>query len=85
MRKEYGDIPLQVDGNAAYTLKDLNIFEELDKYNLLMIEQPLLYEDLYEHSILQLKIRTPICLDESIKNIYNAQAGHKLGIYKIIT
>ncbi len=84
IRKEFGEISLQVDANAAYTLKDLKVFEELDKYDLLMIEQPLSYEDLYEHSILQSKIKTPICLDESIKNIHDAQAGHKLGSYKII-
>lgn len=78
------DIPLQVDANAAYTLKDTYIFKELDKYELLMIEQPLHYDDLYEHSILQKEIKTPICLDESIKNVYDAKAGYALGSYKII-
>ncbi len=84
IRREYGDIPLQVDANAAYTLHDHRVFEELDKYGLLMIEQPLHYDDLYMHSILQRTIKTPICLDESIKNIYDAMAGHSLGSYKVI-
>ena len=84
IRREYSDIPLQVDANAAYTLHDRRVFQELDKYDLLMIEQPLHYDDLYMHSILQKTIRTPICLDESIKNIYDAMAGYSLGSYKVI-
>ena len=84
IRREYGDIPLQVDANASYTLDHIKVFKELDQYNLLMIEQPLHYEDLYEHSILQEMIKTPICLDESIKNIYDAKAGYKLGSYRVI-
>ncbi len=84
IRREYGDIPLQVDANAAYTLHDIPVFKELDKYDLLMIEQPLHYDDLYMHSILQQKIGTPICLDESIENIYDALAGYRLGSYRVI-
>lgn len=84
IRREYGGIKLQVDVNAAYTLDQAGVFKELDKYDLLMIEQPLSYEDLYEHSILQSMINTPICLDESIKNIYDVEAGHRLGSYRII-
>jgi len=84
IRKEFGDIPLQVDANAAYELRDKHIFIELDKYGLLMIEQPFHYEDLYEHSILQKLIKTPICLDESIKSIYDAMAAIALGSLKVI-
>jgi len=84
IRKIFGNIPLQVDANAAYTLKNINVFKQLDRYNLLMIEQPLHYEDLAEHAELQSKIRTPICLDESIKSIYDAKAAIKLGSCKII-
>ncbi|OYT40084.1 MAG: o-succinylbenzoate synthase [Desulfurococcales archaeon ex4484_58] len=84
IRREYGDIPLQVDANAAYTLEHVSVFKELDRYGLLMIEQPLSYEDLYEHSILQDMIKTPICLDESIKNLYDVKAGYKLGSYRVI-
>ena len=84
IRREYGDIPLQVDANAAYTLKQVDVFKKLDEYGLLMIEQPLHYEDLYEHSILQSAIKTPICLDESIKSLRDAVAGYRLGSYRVI-
>jgi len=84
IRKEYGYIPLQVDANAAYTLDQASVFKELDKYGLLMIEQPLYHEDLYMHSILQSMIETPICLDESIRGLHDVMAGHKLGSFKII-
>ncbi len=84
IRKEYGSIPLQVDANAAYTLDQTSVFKELDKYNLLMIEQPLYYEDLYMHSVLQSMIKTPICLDESIRGLHDVMAGHRLGSFKII-
>lgn len=84
IRKTFGDIPLQVDANAAYTLENFDIFKQLDEYDLLMVEQPLHYEDLAEHAELQSKIRTPICLDESIKNIYDTKAAVKLGSCRII-
>ncbi|MDT7864628.1 MAG: o-succinylbenzoate synthase [Thermoproteota archaeon] len=84
IRREFGDIPLQVDANAAYTLNDIGIFKELDNYDLLMIEQPLSYEDLYDHAMLQSQIKTPICLDESIKNLHDAKTALKLGSCKVI-
>ncbi len=84
IREEFGEIPLQVDANAAYSLEDLHLFKQMDDYNLLMIEQPLSYEDLHDHAELQSKIRTPICLDESIKSIYDAKVALKLGSCKII-
>ncbi len=84
IRKEFGDIPLQVDANAAYTLSDVGVFRELDNYGLLMIEQPLHYDDLVEHAELQKVIKTPICLDESIKSLRDAKAAHKLGSCRII-
>lgn len=82
--KTYGNISLQVDANAAYTLRDKNVFKKLDKYNLLMIEQPLHHDDLYYHSLLQKELSTPICLDESIKSIFDVEAGYALGSYRII-
>ncbi|MEM2444961.1 MAG: o-succinylbenzoate synthase [Sulfolobales archaeon] len=84
IRKEFRDIPLQVDANAAYTLNHLSIFRELDNYELLMIEQPLNYEDLYDHAILQSNLRTKICLDESIRSLHDAKAAVKLGSCKVI-
>ena len=55
-----------VDANAAYTLKDALHLATLDVFDLMMIEQPLDYDDLRHHAQLQARIRTPICLDESL-------------------
>jgi len=84
IRSQFPDIPLQVDANAAYTLKDINTLRQLDNYNLLMVEQPLHYEDLADHAVLARKLSTPICLDESIVSIYDAKAAYKLGSAEII-
>jgi o-succinylbenzoate synthase len=66
IRARFGDIPLMVDANAAYTLDDAQHLAELDRFGLMMIEQPLDYDDIRDHARLQAGIRTPICLDESI-------------------
>lgn len=84
LRKKFPDIQLQVDANSAYTLKDISIFKAMDDYNLLLIEQPLGYEDIYEHSKLQKEISTPICLDESIHSLNDAKAAVELGSCRII-
>jgi len=84
VREAYPDISLMVDANGAYTINDLNHLQKLDKYNLLMIEQPLDYDDLVYHAELQSKMKTPICLDESVPNLSSAQAAIKLGSCKII-
>lgn len=84
VRKTFGDIPLQVDANASFQLKDINIFRELDNYGLLMIEQPLHYEDLLQHSKLQAKLKTPICLDESVRSLLDAEAAYELNSCRII-
>jgi O-succinylbenzoate synthase len=66
VRERFGDIPLQVDANAAYTLADARTLARLDDFDLLLIEQPLAEEDIREHAELARLLRTPICLDESI-------------------
>jgi o-succinylbenzoate synthase len=66
LRERYGRVPLMVDANAAYTLKDARHLAALDAFDLMMIEQPLDYDDLRDHAQLQAGIRTPICLDESL-------------------
>ncbi len=78
VREEYPDIPLQVDANAAYTLSDALHLKRLDEYNLLMIEQPLSHDDLVDHAELARLLRTPICLDESIKNPDDARRAYRL-------
>ena len=66
IRERFGNILLMVDANAAYTLSDAPALAALDRFDLMMIEQPLDYDDLVHHARLQTSLRTPICLDESI-------------------
>jgi O-succinylbenzoate synthase len=84
IRKEYPEIQLQVDANSAYTLDDSEMLEALDNYDLQLIEQPLGYDDIYDHSLLQRKLKTPICLDESIYTVSDTRAAIELGSCKII-
>ena len=84
LRKEFSDVLLQVDANSAYSLKDLKIFKEMDNFNLLLIEQPLGYDDIYDHSKLQREIKTPICLDESIHSLDDTRAAIELDSCRVI-
>ncbi|MCD6562402.1 MAG: o-succinylbenzoate synthase [Thermoproteales archaeon] len=85
VRDVFPDIALQVDGNGAYTLRQhLDLLRKIDKFNLLMIEQPLAYNDIFDHSILSRKINTPICLDESIKNISDLKTAIMIGGLEIL-
>jgi O-succinylbenzoate synthase len=84
VRKRFGDIPLMVDANAAYSLEDATIFEELDGYGLIMIEQPLGRKALAEHAELQRRLRTPICIDESAEDLESIATAFRLGSAKII-
>ncbi len=72
IRHLWPDLQLQVDANSAYTLSDLPTFKAMDDMELLLIEQPLHYEDMVEHAELQRCLRTPICLDESIHSPHHA-------------
>ena len=65
-RKQFGDVPLQVDANGSYRLADAPLLAALDRFELLLIEQPLAEDDLGAHAGLARLIETPICLDESI-------------------
>src|SRR6185503_20093615 len=84
IRSDHPDILLSVDANAAYSLDDLEVFRQLDAFDLLMIEQPLHHEDLVQHAALQAEIRTPICLDESIRSAADAAAAIQLGSCRIV-
>lgn len=66
-RAAFPKVPLMLDANSAYRLDDADLFRQMDGLDLLMIEQPLAHDDIYEHSQLQAKLETPICLDESIE------------------
>jgi O-succinylbenzoate synthase len=78
VRKRFGDIMLMADANSAYTLKDIDLFKELDNYNMIMIEQPLSNDDIVDHAKLQAVIKTRICLDESIHSVDDARHAIEL-------
>ncbi len=84
IRHRFGSIPLMVDANAAYTLDQASHLARLDPFDLMMIEQPLNYDDLTDHARLQRQLRTPICLDESIKSVRAARDALDLGACRII-
>jgi o-succinylbenzoate synthase len=84
VREAHPDIALSVDANAAYTLDDTDVFLALDAFNLLMIEQPLHQDDVVRHAELQRRIRTDICLDESIRSAADATAAIELGACRIV-
>jgi O-succinylbenzoate synthase len=84
VRKEFPEILLSVDANSAYQLEDAPYLRKLDDYNLLMIEQPLGWDDIYAHSRLQSQLQTAICLDECIHNSSHALAAIELKACRII-
>lgn len=84
VRSRFGDIPLMVDANAAYRLEDAAIFEQLDKYGLMMFEQPLGRKALDEHAELQRRLKTPICIDESAEDLESIATAIRLESAKII-
>ncbi|WP_026695117.1 o-succinylbenzoate synthase [Peribacillus kribbensis] len=84
VREVYPDIPLMADANSAYTLQDIEHLAKFDRFNLMMIEQPLAHHDIMDHAELQRSIKTPICLDESIHTYEDAKNAIKLGSCQII-
>ena len=78
------DAPLMADANNAYTLADRELFRAMDGLGLVMIEQPLAWDDLLRHAELQREIATPICLDESITSVERAEDAIALGSGKIV-
>jgi O-succinylbenzoate synthase len=84
VRKAFPHIPLQVDANSAYTLETCQALRPLDRLRLLLIEQPLNEEDLWNHSKLQKQFHTPICLDESIISLLHARSALEMEACKII-
>ena len=84
LRQELGDFPLMVDANSAYTLEDIDVLQKFDRFDLMMIEQPLSYDDIIDHSVLQKKLSTSICLDESIHSLEDVRKAHYLEACQII-
>ena len=84
VRKAFGDIPLFVDANAAYSIEDAEVFQRLDAYNLQMYEQPFAADALQEHAQLAKTVQTPICLDEGVRTIQDAKTVIELESAKIV-
>ena len=84
VRAQWPDILLSCDANSAYKLRDADHLVTFDQFDLLMIEQPLWHDDFYYHSMLQKRMATPICLDESIRNRRDALAAIEMESCKII-
>ena len=79
VREAFPDAVLHVDCNSSFTLDDVAMFRELDRFNLEMIEQPLAYDDLIDHARLQSELKTPICLDESITSVDRVRKAIDIG------
>ncbi len=84
VREAFPTLRLMVDANGAYHLDDAPLLAELDAFDLMMIEQPLSYSDIYQHSLLQRRLATPLCLDESILDLEDAQAAIALGACRVL-
>jgi o-succinylbenzoate synthase len=84
LRERFPRIRLMADANSDYRLSDAPLLKRLDAFHLMMIEQPLGWDDFYSHAALQRQLETPICLDECIHEIDHARAAIELGACRII-
>lgn len=84
VREKFGNILLLGDANSAYTLDDIDLFKRMDEFDLMMFEQPLSHDDMLDHSKLQAAIKTPICLDESVKSPEDARKAIELKACRIV-
>jgi O-succinylbenzoate synthase len=84
VRAEFPGIQLMVDANSAYTLADAPLFRQMDEYDLMMVEQPLAYDDMFDHARLQEQTRTPVCLDESVRSSEDARKAIEMGACRIV-
>jgi o-succinylbenzoate synthase len=84
VRDRFPDLALMADANSAYTLDDLPLFRELDRARLMMIEQPLAWDDVVDHAALQREIATPVCLDESLRSADAVRHALDLGACRVV-
>lgn len=84
VRKMFSTIVLSVDANSAYRLQDADHLRSFDAFNLLMIEQPLAWDDIFSHAHLQAQLQTALCLDECINNLAHAAAAVDSGACRIL-
>lgn len=83
VRRHFGAIPLFVDANGAYDLSHMDVFRELDELDLMMFEQPFAGSMLAESAELQARVRTPVCLDESLDSVEQLREAIRLGSFRI--
>lgn len=84
VRAAFPHLTVHIDCNAGYHLDDLPLFQWVDQHHLAMIEQPLRYDDLYEHGLLQRVLTTPICLDESITSVESVRTAIRWGACRYV-
>jgi len=84
VRARFGPVPLMVDANAAYGIEDADHLAAFDQFGLMMIEQPLDYDDIRDHATLQRRLHTPVCLDESIHSVRLGRDAIEAGACRII-
>ena len=84
VRNAYPDLRLQVDANSAYTLETADVLKAIDNLDLLLIEQPLFEDDIWDHRKLQAEFKTPICLDESVITPRHARYALEMEACRII-
>lgn len=84
VRRDMPDAHLTVDANSAYTLADMDVMMALDGFGLDYIEQPLAWDDIHDHAVLQARMRTAICLDECIRSAQDARKALASGATRVI-
>jgi O-succinylbenzoate synthase len=84
VREKFGTILLMGDANSAYSLDDIDLFKRMDAFDLMMFEQPLAHDDMLDHAKLQREIKTPVCLDESVRSPADARKAIELNACRII-
>ncbi|MBN8732560.1 MAG: o-succinylbenzoate synthase [Acidobacteria bacterium] len=84
VRKKFPSILLMGDANSAYTLADIDRLKALDEFNLMMLEQPLAHDEIIDHVQLQAALKTPICLDECLRNAHQAEQAIRMNACRII-
>jgi len=84
IRHEFPDARLTVDANCSYTLADTDLIRRMDEFGLDYIEQPLAWDDIHDHAVLQSRIRTPICLDECVRTVDHARKALQTDAARVI-
>ncbi|MCY4061947.1 MAG: o-succinylbenzoate synthase [Chloroflexi bacterium] len=84
VRSAFPDVLLMLDANSDYSMEDAEHLATLDQFDLLMIEQPLSHDDIYEHGLLQKRLKTRLCLDESVKSASDLNIALQVGAIGIL-